>query len=134
MLAAKKSAGVGPEVNCSEHVTCVPLPSLNKADQFGIETQRRHHQNSKRMGISGPTKKGLLISSKTCYSVTEIGLLTVRIDNVNVKTKEFITGSGSIPYALKNRLRLPFLPMRSTSRRDLTQDNPHPAIPKGAFK
>ena len=31
MLAAKRSAGVAPEVNLREYVTCMPLPSGNKA-------------------------------------------------------------------------------------------------------
>ena len=46
MLAAKRSAGVTAEVNLSEHVTHMPLPSANKAAHSGFETQRRHHQKS----------------------------------------------------------------------------------------
>ena len=44
MLAAKRSAGVAPEVNLRECVRCTPLPSSNKAAHSGFETQRRHHQ------------------------------------------------------------------------------------------
>ena len=57
MLAAKRSAGVAPEVNLREHVTHMPPPNVNKAAQSGSETQRRHHQNSKAGGISGPTNR-----------------------------------------------------------------------------
>ena len=39
MLAAKRSAGVTPEVNLREHVTCMPLPSVNKAAHFGFEAR-----------------------------------------------------------------------------------------------
>ena len=57
ILAAKRSAGVAPEVNLREHVTCTPLPSMNKAANSGFETQRRHHQKSK-TGVSvAPQKK-----------------------------------------------------------------------------
>ena len=47
VLAAKRLAGVAPEVNLREHVTCTPLPSANKAAYSGFETQRRRHQKSK---------------------------------------------------------------------------------------
>ena len=57
MLAAKRSAGVTPEVNLKECVKCMPPPSADKAAHFGFETQRRHHQKSKNRGISGPTKR-----------------------------------------------------------------------------
>ena len=49
--AIKRSAGVAPEVNLTEHTSCTPLPSANKTGHSGFETQRRHHG-----GISGPTK------------------------------------------------------------------------------
>ena len=39
MLAAKRSAGVAPEVNSREHVICTPLPSANKAAHSGFEIQ-----------------------------------------------------------------------------------------------
>ena len=32
MLATKRLAGVAPEVNLRECVTCTPLPSVNKAE------------------------------------------------------------------------------------------------------
>ena len=47
MLATKRLAGVTPEVNLREHVTCMPQPSVNKAIHSGSETQRRCHQKSK---------------------------------------------------------------------------------------
>ena len=37
-LATKRSAGVAPEVNIREHVTCMPLPSTNKTTHSGFET------------------------------------------------------------------------------------------------
>ena len=43
MLAAKRSAGVTPEVFLREHVTHMPPPSWNKAAYSGFETQRRRH-------------------------------------------------------------------------------------------
>ena len=59
MLATRRSAGITPEVNLREHVTCTPPPSTNKAAHSGSETQRRHHQKSK-TGVSVvPTKKDL---------------------------------------------------------------------------
>ena len=62
MLAAKRSAGVTPEVNLREHVTCMPLPSANKAANSGFETQRRHHQKSK-TAVSVATQKFFLKKS-----------------------------------------------------------------------
>ena len=47
MLAAKKSAGVPPEMNIREFVTYTPQSSANKAAHSGFETQRRCHQKSK---------------------------------------------------------------------------------------
>ena len=49
ILATKRSAGVIPEVNLREDVTCTPLPSTNKAAHYGFETQRRRHQKSKKI-------------------------------------------------------------------------------------
>ena len=37
ILAVKRSAGVAPEVNCREHVTHMPLPSVSKAAYSGFE-------------------------------------------------------------------------------------------------
>ena len=39
MLAAKRLAGVTPEVNLRQHVTCMPLPSANKAVHSGFKTK-----------------------------------------------------------------------------------------------
>ena len=41
ILAAKKSAGITPEVNLIECVLCMPLPNMNKAILPGFESQRR---------------------------------------------------------------------------------------------
>ena len=46
MLAAKRLAGITPEVNLMEHISCKPPPSVNKAAHSGFETQRRCHQKS----------------------------------------------------------------------------------------
>ena len=46
MLAAKRSAGVAPEVNLREHILRIPPPSVNKAAHSGFETQRKRHQKS----------------------------------------------------------------------------------------
>ena len=51
MLAAKRSAGVIPEVNLRECVTHTPLPSSNEAAHSGFQTQSRHRQKSK-TGVS----------------------------------------------------------------------------------
>ena len=47
MLAIKRFAGVAPQVNLRECVTCMPLPSVNKAAHSGFGTQRRCNQKSK---------------------------------------------------------------------------------------
>ena len=43
-LAAKRLAGVTPDVNLRECVIHSPLPSVNKAAHSGFEIQRRHRQ------------------------------------------------------------------------------------------
>ena len=60
-LATKELAGVAPEVNLREHISCMPLPSVNKAALSGFETQRRHHQKSK-TGVPVAPQKGLMSS------------------------------------------------------------------------
>ena len=40
-LAAKRLAGVAPEVNLEESVAHMPPPGVNKAAHSGFETQRR---------------------------------------------------------------------------------------------
>ena len=37
MLTAKRSAGFAPEVNLREHITCMPLPSANKAAPLALK-------------------------------------------------------------------------------------------------
>ena len=56
LLAAKKLVGVAPELNLRELISHAPLPSANKGDHSGIETQRRHYRKSK-TGISVVPKK-----------------------------------------------------------------------------
>ena len=45
-MAAKRLAGVAPEVNLLEYVTHTPLPCANKAAHSGFETRRRRQQKS----------------------------------------------------------------------------------------
>ena len=52
-LAAKRSAGVTPEVILREHVTPMSPPSTNKASHSGFEAMSPEGQNK---GIRGPTK------------------------------------------------------------------------------
>ena len=47
MLASKRSAGVTPEVNIWECVRYTSQPSVNKAADYGFETQRRLHHKVK---------------------------------------------------------------------------------------
>ena len=61
MLAAKRSAGVAPEVNLGECVTDMPPPSANK---MSTEVQNR--------GISGPTKR--FMSSKFFFFKKKVNL------------------------------------------------------------
>ena len=63
MLTTKRSAGVTPEVNSREHVTQMPLSSVNKAAHSGFETQSRCHQKSK-TGISvAPQKRTYVLQN-----------------------------------------------------------------------
>ena len=55
----ERLAGVTPDVNLGESVTCIPLPSMNKAVYYGFETQGRCHQKSK-PGVSVAPQKGLI--------------------------------------------------------------------------
>ena len=57
MLAAKRSAGIAPEVNLMEHVTSMPLPSVNKAALSGFEFQRRRQQKTE-TGVLVARQKG----------------------------------------------------------------------------
>ena len=59
ILAAKRSAGVTPEVNLREHVTHMPPPSVNKAAYSGFETQRDVTRSCPAVhrGISGSAKR-----------------------------------------------------------------------------
>ena len=69
ILATKRSTGVTPEVNLRECVTCMPLPSANKAAHSGFETQRRYHQKFKTV-VSVAPQKGLM-SSKSADPLGE---------------------------------------------------------------
>ena len=67
MLAAKRSAGVAPEMNriCTSHMP-MPLPSANKAAHSGFEIQNR--------GISGPTKRTCVHQKNPFFSVARATL------------------------------------------------------------
>ena len=56
VMAAKRSPGVSPELNLVEFLTCMPLPSTNKAAHSGIETQRRRHEKFKTRASMAPQK------------------------------------------------------------------------------
>ena len=83
MLATKKSAGVTPEVNLRECISHIymPLPSTNKATDFGFETQRRHHQKSKKE-VSVAPQKGLM-SSKIDLKKNKKNFNYVWVDHVS---------------------------------------------------
>ena len=53
MLAIKRSAGIAPDVNLWEYVTCMPAPKVIKAAHFGFEAQRCHLKF--KTGVSAPT-------------------------------------------------------------------------------
>ena len=61
MLAAKRLAGVEPEVNLREHITHMPPPNASNAAYSGFESQRRHFQKSK-TGVSVVPQKGFMSS------------------------------------------------------------------------
>ena len=66
-LAAKRLAGVTPEVNIREHVTCIPPASANKAAHSCFETQRRCHQQKSKTCVSVAPQKGLMSSKKNFF-------------------------------------------------------------------
>ena len=67
-LAAKRLAGVTPEVNIREHGTCIPPASANKAAHSGFETQRRCHQQKSKTWVSVARQKRLMSSKFFFYS------------------------------------------------------------------
>ena len=56
ILVTKRLAGVAPQGNFKECVTCMPPPSANEVAHSGFETQKRHHQKSK-TGVSVAPQK-----------------------------------------------------------------------------
>ena len=63
MLAINRSAGITPEMNLREHVTCMPLSSRNKAGHSAFETQIRCHHKFKTEVPVAP-QKGFLYLPK----------------------------------------------------------------------
>ena len=61
MLAAKRLAGVTPEVNLRECITHTPLPSMNKADYSGFQNPDETSPEVQNRSINGLTK-GLMSS------------------------------------------------------------------------
>ena len=61
MLDIKRSAGVAPEVNLKEHVTCTPQASANKAAYYGSENPEEMSPEVKNCGINGPTKRAYVL-------------------------------------------------------------------------
>ena len=93
MLAAKRLAGVTPEVNFRDHVTCMPLGSVNKAAYSGFETQRRRHQSPKH-GYQWPHRKNLCppkIFRKKFF----------------VKTTSLLRSKSFVPMTVKKRYYVP---------------------------
>ena len=76
MLAAKRSAGVEPEVNLRECVTHMPPLNANKAAHSGFETQRRHHQKSK-TGVSVAPQKGLMSSKIIKFKINPFCVILI---------------------------------------------------------
>ena len=64
MLAAKRLAGLTPEVNLRKYVTHIFLTSLNKAAIYGFKTHRRSHQMPK-AAVSVAPQKGQYITEFT---------------------------------------------------------------------
>ena len=81
MLAAKRSAGVAPEVNLHGHVTCVPMPSVNKAAHSGFETEQKCHEKSKAVA---PQKRHVLqnkfFKKSTLVKVSLCGSFTLTVN------------------------------------------------------
>ena len=58
MQAIYTCISVTIEVNLSDHISCMPLPSVNKVAHSGFKTQRRCHQKSETR-VSVAPKMGL---------------------------------------------------------------------------
>ena len=72
MLAIKRSAGIVPELNLRECVTCMPPPSVNKAT-FQVLKPRGDIIKSK-TGLSVAPQKGLM-SSKIFFFKKKVELV-----------------------------------------------------------
>ena len=57
MQAAKRSAGVAPEVNLRERVTCTPLPNANKTEPTLALKPKGDVTRSPKQGYQWPHKK-----------------------------------------------------------------------------
>ena len=59
-LAAERSAGVAQDVNLSENVTHIPLPSMNKAAHSDLKP-RGYLNRSPKQGYQCPTKRTYIL-------------------------------------------------------------------------
>ena len=66
MLAAKKTAGVAPEVNLRECTSHTPLPSVNKAEPTVALKPRGDVTRSPKQGYQWPHKKDLSMFLPHC--------------------------------------------------------------------
>ena len=71
---ANRLAGITPEVNLRKCVTCISLPSANKAAHSGFETHRRHHQKSKTVA----PQKGLVFYKKLFFKKLQKSLANIQ--------------------------------------------------------
>ena len=65
----KRMAGVLPEGNFRERVTCTPLPRVNKVVHSCFQTQRRCHQKSK-TGVSVASQKRFMSSKSFFFKIS----------------------------------------------------------------
>ena len=79
MLTTNRLAGVTPEVNFREHITCMPLQSVNEAAHSVSKNQGRCHQKFK-TGVSvGPTKRTYIIQNFFLISSISLCIVTLPI-------------------------------------------------------
>ena len=76
-LAAKKPAGVAPEVNLCEHVTCMPVPSVNKEAHSGFETQKETSPKVQNRGITDPIKRNYVLQKLKKNSCETLIMVTL---------------------------------------------------------
>ena len=88
MLVAKRSAGVAPEVNLKECISCTPLLNANKAFHSGFESERRHHQKLKTGKSVAPQKD--LCPPKFFLKKTSCFYVSAQLESARMKQKQFL--------------------------------------------